>query len=224
MDLLKAEMEFMSGCVVIADLLDAKIITKKEYEKSRKALSERQDHFSRCFKTPTRVDLSGETRRLLVPGEHEKQEEDSSRFKYTIWASKIFCGVCGDNFGHRVLRREGYRDQTWMCRGRSGNKNKGCRCCNDYIYDYQLTLFLIKAAKHLIRKYNSVRTVRDILSLPPERDFKIMTRELSSVNEGDVGIGIREIWVHREREIEFWFLDETNYKFPLEDYSPRAYR
>ena len=81
-----------------------------------------------------------------------------------------------------------------------------------------------KAAKHLIRKYNSVRTVRDILSLPPERDFKIMTRELSSVNEGDVGIGIREIWVHRERKIEFWFLDETNYKFPLEDYSPRAYR
>ena len=78
--------------------------------------------------------------------------------------------------------------------------------------------------KHLIRKYNSVRTVRDILSLPPERDFKIMTRELSSVNEGDVGIGIREIWVHRERKIEFWFLDETNYKFPLEDYSPRAYR
>ncbi|WP_455017797.1 hypothetical protein [Oribacterium sinus] len=38
MDLLTAEMEFMSGCVVIADLLDARIVTKKEYEKARKAL------------------------------------------------------------------------------------------------------------------------------------------------------------------------------------------
>lgn len=139
---------------------------KDRYEErireSQKGTEERQDHFSRCFKTPTRIDLGGETRRLLASGEHEKQEEDSSRFKHTIWATKLFCRVCGDNFGHRVLRREGYRDQTWMCRSRSGNKNKGCRCCNDYIYDYQLTLFLIKAAKHLIHKYGSVRTVRDI--------------------------------------------------------------
>lgn len=222
MDLLSAEMEFMSGCMVIDDLLDAKLITQKEYTKVRKALSDKQDHLSSFREPSAHLDINRTIRRLVVPGQQEADDPD--RFKYTIWATKIFCGVCGDNFGHRVLHRKGYNDHTWMCRGRSGNKNKGCRCCNDYIYDNQLTIFLIKAAKHLIRKYDSVRVVRDILSLPPERDWKILKRDISTINEGEVGIGIREIWIHQEGEVEFWFIDETNYKFPIEEYSPRAYR
>ena len=113
-ELYTAEMEFLSGCLVLYDYYDAKIITKKEYSKARQALSERREHFSGGLETHGKSGLDSEIRRLCKPdGTSGKQSESKGKLGQSVWAAKMCCGVCGDAFGHRTLCRQGYKDDVW---------------------------------------------------------------------------------------------------------------
>lgn len=141
-----------------------------------------------------------------------------------LWAPRLRCGICGKPFGRRVSLRKGYSDEMWVCRGRSGNVNKGARCACPYLYDNELTIILMRTARHLIRKNSAVERCFRALCLDTEKIQEVSDWKLSSICEDDIAMLVQRITVYPEKRIEVQFIDGSVFRTRLGHYSPQLHR
>ena len=120
--------------------------------------------------------------------------------------------------------RKGYSDEMWVCRGRSGNVNKGARCACPYLYDNELTIILMRTARHLIRKNSAVERCFRALCLDTEKIQEVSDWKLSSICEDDIAMLVQRITVYPEKRIEVQFIDGSVFRTRLGHYSPQLHR
>jgi len=219
---LKAEMEFLSACLLIGDLWNEKVITEQEYANARKALSDKQEHVSGCLESVRCSFVERGIRKLNVP--YTGCNGGEKDIHWTFWSTRLRCGLCEDAFGRRKLYRRTYIEDAWMCRSRFDRMRKGCRCRNDYIYDMQLTELLVETGRYMIKRYGAIEHCLEELKADGEKESTIRSWKLTSVCEEDISMALKEIVVWPEKRIDIFFLDGTGHKTSLGKYVPKDHR
>jgi len=141
-------------------------------------------------------------------------------------SSKMFCGVCGRNYGLRYW----HLVPCWQCREKA---HKGCTCFNIHIYDYALHVQLREILIRILQRTDVVASCHQLIQDVVADDVR-RTAALDFLNEinaadaesfvetDDCLMIIDRITAYPDNHLEMKLINRSVIRHPLRGYSPKT--